>query len=421
MLLGNPSNPDLDQECFDTAETLFIPPAALLHMLRHARAGVPLEVMGLMVGEHVDKYTARVRHVFAMPQMGTGVNVSAIDPAFQVDMLGLLQARGLDAPVVGWYHSHPGFGCWLSYTDISTHHSFEKLDPRAIAVVIDPIQSVKGRVVVDAFRSIQNNSLFGNEPRTVTSLASFEARPTITALLRGLNKFYYSLNIAFEIGVRDQQLLGRLVKKNWAERLCFGRPNAKDEKEEPFDFNSLENDRRAKTLGAFAVTKEKSDVFVSSNSFRSKALAVRKRNPFVFFDTEIRRLEDVERELVKEESFVKEFVENKFRVKASEETLLSNKKKEVVGATEKEDKNEHPTARKKKEDHIKRVFRDVKDALRLKKVGKIDNMKQVCVSLEKESEKKLKDILEISRMGMFLGCKNSHKIYESIYTFCLNK
>jgi hypothetical protein len=22
--------------------------------------------------------------------------------------------------VVGWYHSHPGFGCWLSGTDINT-------------------------------------------------------------------------------------------------------------------------------------------------------------------------------------------------------------------------------------------------------------------------------------------------------------
>ena len=22
--------------------------------------------------------------------------------------------------VVGWYHSHPGFGCWLSSVDINT-------------------------------------------------------------------------------------------------------------------------------------------------------------------------------------------------------------------------------------------------------------------------------------------------------------
>ena len=40
-------------------------------MLRHGRAGVPLEVMGLMLGEFVDDYTVRVIDVFAMPQSGT--------------------------------------------------------------------------------------------------------------------------------------------------------------------------------------------------------------------------------------------------------------------------------------------------------------------------------------------------------------
>ena len=30
--------------------------------------------------------------------------------------------------------------------------SFEQLNPRAVAVVVDPIQSVKGKVVIDAFR-----------------------------------------------------------------------------------------------------------------------------------------------------------------------------------------------------------------------------------------------------------------------------
>ena len=47
--------------------------------------------------------------------------------------------------VVGWYHSHPGFGCWLSGVDINTQQSFEALSERAVAVVVDPIQSVKGK------------------------------------------------------------------------------------------------------------------------------------------------------------------------------------------------------------------------------------------------------------------------------------
>lgn len=44
-------------------------------MLKHGRAGVPMEVMGLMLGEFVDDYTVRVIDVFAMPQSGTVISI----------------------------------------------------------------------------------------------------------------------------------------------------------------------------------------------------------------------------------------------------------------------------------------------------------------------------------------------------------
>lgn len=50
---------------------VYISSLALLKMLKHGRAGVPMEVMGLMLGEFVDDYTVRVIDVFAMPQTGT--------------------------------------------------------------------------------------------------------------------------------------------------------------------------------------------------------------------------------------------------------------------------------------------------------------------------------------------------------------
>ena len=58
----------------------------------------------------------------------------------------MLKQTGRPEMVVGWYHSHPGFGCWLSGVDVNTQQSFEALNARAVAVVVDPIQSVKGKV-----------------------------------------------------------------------------------------------------------------------------------------------------------------------------------------------------------------------------------------------------------------------------------
>lgn len=39
--------------------------------------------------------------------------------------------------VVGWYHSHPGFGCWLSGVDMNTQTSFEQLNQRAVSYRLD--------------------------------------------------------------------------------------------------------------------------------------------------------------------------------------------------------------------------------------------------------------------------------------------
>ncbi|PRQ21645.1 putative proteasome endopeptidase complex [Rosa chinensis] len=133
-------------------------------MLKHGRTGVPMEVMGLMIGEFVDDYTVCVVDVFAMPQNGTGT--------------------GPPEMVVGWYHSHSGFGCWLS--------------GRAVAVEVDPIQSVKGKVVMDTFRLINPQTMmFGQEPRHTTSNLGHLNKPSIQALVHGLSRHHYSIAINY--------------------------------------------------------------------------------------------------------------------------------------------------------------------------------------------------------------------------------
>lgn len=56
-----------NQVKMDTGETIYISSLALLKMLKHSKAGVPLEVMGLMLGEFVDDYTIKCVDVFSMP------------------------------------------------------------------------------------------------------------------------------------------------------------------------------------------------------------------------------------------------------------------------------------------------------------------------------------------------------------------
>ncbi|KAG7832882.1 hypothetical protein KL943_004330 [Ogataea angusta] len=209
-----------DQPAIDNAETVYISSLALLKMLKHGRAGVPMEVMGLMLGDFIDDFTIHVVDVFAMPQSGTGVSVEAVDDVFQTKMMDMLKQTGRDQMVVGWYHSHPGFGCWLSSVDVNTQQSFEQLNPRSVAVVIDPIQSVKGKVVIDAFRSISSQTLMlGQEPRQTTSNVGLLNKPTIQALIHGLNRNYYSLNMDYRKTSKETDMLLNLHKKEWTAGL----------------------------------------------------------------------------------------------------------------------------------------------------------------------------------------------------------
>ena len=149
----NTGAPAIDPKMNDTSEQIYISPLSILKMLRHGKAGIPLEVMGLMLGDYVDDYTVKCIDVFSMPQSGTETSIESIDEGFQVKMVEMLKQTGRNEIVVGWYHSHPGFGCWLSSVDINTQKTFEQQVPRTVAVVVDPIQSVRGKVVIDAFRT----------------------------------------------------------------------------------------------------------------------------------------------------------------------------------------------------------------------------------------------------------------------------
>lgn len=228
--LGGASSQSNDGPAIDNAETVHISSLALLKMLKHGRAGVPMEVMGLMLGEFVDDLTIDVTDVFAMPQLGTGVSVEAVDDVFQTKMMDMLRQTGRDEMVVGWYHSHPGFGCWLSSVDVNTQQLFEQLNRRAVAVVIDPIQSVKGKVVIDAFRTIDTATLMmGNEPRISTSNVGHLNKPLIQGLIHGLNRHYYSLNIDYHKTSNETGMLLNLHKKAWLLGLIQLPTNDQDE------------------------------------------------------------------------------------------------------------------------------------------------------------------------------------------------
>ena len=122
-----------------------------------------------MLGQFVDDYTVKVVDAFAMPQSGTGVSVEAVDPVFQTKMLEMLKQTGREE-MVGLVPLPPRVRVLALGVDINTQQAFEALNPRLVSVVIDPVQSVKGKVVIDAACLINPQTIMlGQEPRQTTS------------------------------------------------------------------------------------------------------------------------------------------------------------------------------------------------------------------------------------------------------------
>lgn len=84
-------------------------------------------------------------------------------------------------------------------------------------MVVDPIQSVRGKVVIDAFRLINPlmSTVGASEPRQSTSNAGFLNKPSLEAMYKGLNKYYYSININYRTNELEQKMLLNLYKEKW--------------------------------------------------------------------------------------------------------------------------------------------------------------------------------------------------------------
>ncbi|KAJ6732138.1 hypothetical protein OIU79_003288 [Salix purpurea] len=200
---------------------------ALLKMVVHARSGGTIEVMGLMQGK-TDGDTIIVMDAFALPVEGTETRVNAQADAYEymVDysqtnkqrVVALLDFCDLEERVepdlvlnwiedqsqnikllpfvsleagrlenaVGWYHSHPGYGCWLS-----------------------------GKVEIGAFRTYPEGYKPPDDP-----VSEYQTIPLNKIEDFGVHcKQYYSLDITYFKSSLDCHLLDLLWNKYWVNTL----------------------------------------------------------------------------------------------------------------------------------------------------------------------------------------------------------
>ena len=188
-------------------------------MVMHARTGGDIEVMGLMMG-YVEHETFIVTDALRLPVEGTETRVNAHTEAdeYMVSFLSRSRDAGQLENAVGWYHSHPGYGCWLSGIDVATQNTHQSFQDPFLAVVIDPHRTISaGKVEIGAFRTYPE----GYKPEGQDSSAEgMAAVPMAKAADFGAHaNRYYSLEISHYKSTLDSKLLEALWNKYWVQTL----------------------------------------------------------------------------------------------------------------------------------------------------------------------------------------------------------
>ncbi|KAF2710165.1 COP9 signalosome complex subunit 5 [Pleomassaria siparia CBS 279.74] len=201
---------------------------ALLKMVMHARSGGSIEVMGLMLGK-IEEHTFVVTDSLRLPVEGTETRVNAQDEAneYMVEFLARARDQGQMENAVGWYHSHPGYGCWLSGIDVNTQKTQQLFQDPFVAVVIDPDRTVSaGKVEIGAFRTFKDEYVVEKEKATKASGSvsvgedGFQTIPLGKIEDFGAHANHYeALEVTHYKSSLDTKLLEALWNKYWVGTL----------------------------------------------------------------------------------------------------------------------------------------------------------------------------------------------------------
>ena len=180
-------------------------------MLHHSKGGGDIEVMGYLRGK-VEGDTFIIMDAYPLPVEATETRVNAGDDA--IEYTGKLEDLNEEMlkkeNCVGWYHSHPNYGPWLSGIDVATQRTMQMSDPM-LALVIDPIRSMlQGTVDIGAFRACPEDSHPGNENNSDSVIPEEKIKDF------GVNyKQYYKLEISYFMNKNDAGLIEQTWTRFW--------------------------------------------------------------------------------------------------------------------------------------------------------------------------------------------------------------
>jgi proteasome lid subunit RPN8/RPN11 len=109
---------------------------------QHARTSMKAEVCGVLIGTMDNDRTVIEACIAGVNAAQGGAHVTFTQDTWE-HIYKIKDQQYPDDKIVGWYHSHPGFGVFLSEHDLFIHENFFS-SPQQIAWVYDPHTDEEG-------------------------------------------------------------------------------------------------------------------------------------------------------------------------------------------------------------------------------------------------------------------------------------
>lgn len=200
-------NPYFFQKCL-------ISRLASTKILSHAIDGGDIEVMGMLVG-YTSNDTIIVKDCYSLPVQGTETRVNAHMESYEYMVQYLDAFVTKDDRIVGWYHSHPGYGCWLSNIDIQTQSLNQNYQDPYLAIVCDPKKTLVTKTLeLGAFRTLPSKGSNENDDYYPLNIQLYQ-----NELDSNMSKlqFRFKVDPSIEHNLKEPELMKQLYEcvENW--------------------------------------------------------------------------------------------------------------------------------------------------------------------------------------------------------------
>ena len=133
---------DKDAKPQDRQPKLLIDSEVVRQIRQHARSSTKAEICGVLIGQDRDGVVRVAASITGLNAEEAGAHVTFTQDTWEY-IYKIKDQKFPDERIVGWYHSHPGFGVFLSEHDTFIHKNFFS-SPGQVAWVFDPHSDEEG-------------------------------------------------------------------------------------------------------------------------------------------------------------------------------------------------------------------------------------------------------------------------------------